>query len=790
MIYNKNLRIAHYLIFATLFLSTISFAQNRDVPTLQMPYVQLNVNQNYLMGSGLDSNRPLAAFDAYLGEGPYTITTTSNGLDHYFTIIGNSIFLKQNLTEQDFINFSKSCAVLDSESHQLNCTLTITNDHSQAQLPIIIYRGLRAYSIDELISARAGSDNIIHQDQPYYLEISATPNDFTTKRSIVDLHHYFTSPSQQEAFTLDASNVSSTGSCAVKYITAINHSSCAQNLFSIENSQLTAEGLQTGIYQINVRASENTESAYQTFYLNVNASNPSLASWQKGAVASTNVIGSFPSIYVYSSQDPDKGGDWASDYRDYAKDLGKINQQYFQQKPIKTVFVEMISMMYANDAKTWPLVEKTNPLRAITSDGITNNRPTLDTWMNDLLQPFAEQHVGVTLNYTFSQALRASFLTLNEKQQNILAAKMVEPILRYPLDGLAMDLEGGFNQANAAVLYKKIADRLAYEGKWFNFYYFGDIFKPNMIAAFGPLGVANISTYDVGQYRAPQNSSSALPASKSYTETGFTTTQAAQMYYGFQQDASCSAVNNGGLYQPVSYCNLSVNDSVSENHRRFNDSYHQVSSHDAIIYFNGKYQLTLPIAASATEWNAVEIWNPDFTPAIFKTGRVMTKKEACQTIDHNFFLQYAQDLENPTSVAYHQLQSCLLNDVLVDGEAMQLFSHCGTVPYAQCILISSLPSSDMGQQGIKRATIPGYLHNNIAIYEDTRAYEVGNSFFAMENSNTAPAGAFSDAAAPNTAVQEPWTMGLNIADNKDPYYNPEMVNQLWQNIANEVQLTD
>ena len=58
----------------------------------------------------------------------------------------------------------------------------------------------------------------------------------------------------------------------------------------------------------------------------------------------------------------------------------------------------------------------------------------------------------------------------------------------YKIDGLAMDLEGGLRKPVTAVLFKKVADRLAYHGKWFTFFYFSNGFTPVTSATFGPLG--------------------------------------------------------------------------------------------------------------------------------------------------------------------------------------------------------------------------------------------------------------------------------------------------------------
>lgn len=759
---------------------------------LLLPYATINAGADYL-----SDFYSLANFANYLPGTHYTLSGDTNLLPYVY-VKDNQLMLSENITMETLPTFSKSCSILNEDPDTLLCQLTVASDQNQTgTLPVILNYGLRAKTIEEIIAARV-QGNIVNISQPYYYEISATPNDFSqSSTSVVDLNNYFTAPDNKITFTLDATHIAGVHApCPIKLISNVNQTVCANtDSFSIDpvSGNLSAKNLQAGIYQINIHAQRLidtvTEHAWQTFYINVQINNPTLAEWKTGAVASTNVLGSFPSIYVYSAKDPQKDSDWASDYQAYADDLGTINSTYLTKDPIKTVFVEMISILYANGSPNWPLQPNPNPVDQITLNGIINNRPTMASWINDLIAPFQSQSVGITLNYTFDNHVKADLLSFNNQQQDILAETMIAPIIQYNLDGIAMDLEGGFHQPAAAALFKKIADRLAYHGKWFSFYYFGDIFKPNMFAAFGPLGIANISTYDVGQYRAPETNTDVIPATLSYEWGGFTQDQALTFYTNLGLDQSCTTINNAGYYSPVSYCNLSTNDSYSENNRRFQDNYHQISTHDAVIYFNGKYQLALPLADSATEWSAVEIWNPDFTPTIFKTGRILTTT-TCAQIDNRFLINNEYDLKNnPTSDAYKTLEICLLADAshqVVTGLPMQAFSPCGpNTPYAQCILVSSLPgSASIQKPAVVRSTIIDYVRNNISVYQDTnQAHATGYSIFALENAWTAPAGAFGLSSAANITVQEPWYIGYHFPNNPDPYFNQEDISILWQGFA-------
>lgn len=789
----KGLAVHSKLIRSTYFISVMLAAKVLfATSTLLLPYASIHAGADYL-----SDFHSLANFENYLPGTHYSLSGNS-ALLPYVYVKNNQLMLSDNIALETKPTFSKSCSVLNNNPDELLCNLTVTSDQNQiGTLPVILNYGLRAKTIEEIIAARV-QGNIVNATQPYYFEISATPNDFSQNSiPVVDLNNYFTAPDNKITFTLDATYIAGKQApCPIKVISGVNQAVCANtDDFSIDptSGYFNAKNLHPGIYQINIHAQRPinslTEHAWQTFYLNVQVNNPTLADWKAGAVAATNVLGSFPSIYVYSAKDPQKNPDWASDYQDYANDLGNINSTYLTKHPIKTALVEIISMLYPNGSPNWPLKPNPNPENQITNLGIVNNRSTMASWINALIAPFQSQGVGVTLNYTFDNHVKADFLSFNRRQQDILADAMVAPIIQYNLDGIAMDLEGGFNQPAAAEIFKKIADRLAYHGKWFSFYYFGDIFKPNMFAAFGPLGIANISTYDVGQYRAPETDSDALPATLSYEWGGFTPEQALTLYTNFSYDKSCTTINNAGYYSPISYCNLSINDSYSENNRRLKDNYHQISTHDAIIYFNGKYQLALPLADSATEWSAVEIWNPDFTPAIFKTGRILTTT-ACAVVDNTFFVKNAHDLAcNPASSAYKTLAACLLADAahqVVSGLSMQAFSSCGSnIPYAQCILVSSLPGSALiGQPGVLRSTTLDYVRNNIIVYQDTnQAHAAGYSIFALENAWTAPAGAFGQSNAANITVQEPWYIGYHFPNNPDPYFNQADINMLWQSFA-------
>src|SRR3990167_5257044 len=176
--------------------SQISFAG--PATQILLPYAQINIEEDYL------ASRPaLASFANYLPGKSYTLSG-DNQLIAYFEIKDAQLFLNRNMTKDAFASFAKSCSVLDNDNNKLLCNVAVTSDQGQSgQLPIILYNGLRAKTIDELISARV-KDNQVNHSAPYFLEISATANDFQKNAtSIVNLHNYFAG-SDGASFTLDA----------------------------------------------------------------------------------------------------------------------------------------------------------------------------------------------------------------------------------------------------------------------------------------------------------------------------------------------------------------------------------------------------------------------------------------------------------------------------------------------------------------------------------------------------------------------------------------------------------
>ena len=109
------------------------------------------------------------------------------------------MFQQTPLTESGFaaLSTSQGCSILDGDKNKVACNLTVSANGglngSTGNLPIILYRGLRAYNVAEMIrdlpaydrvAARLNrwdkDNSVVNKSQPYYMEISTTPSDFNT----------------------------------------------------------------------------------------------------------------------------------------------------------------------------------------------------------------------------------------------------------------------------------------------------------------------------------------------------------------------------------------------------------------------------------------------------------------------------------------------------------------------------------------------------------------------------------------------------------------------------------
>jgi hypothetical protein len=134
------------------------------------------------------------------------------------------------------------------------------------------------------------------------------------------------------------------------------------------------------------------------------------------------------------------------------------------------------------------------------------------------------------------------------------------------------------------------------------------------------------------------------------------------------------------------------------------------------------------------------------------------------------------------------------------GIQFQIWDRCGNdasgnpIPYAQCLKVSNLPSS-LSSGTIGHPTVLDYVGQNLSVYCKTNPnHYVGYSIFALENTGTAPQGAFGGGPAIiddsgnctqgcNIAVQEPWYIGYESPTFYDPYVSTSNSDNIWKNLG-------
>ncbi|MDF1758966.1 MAG: hypothetical protein P1U40_00345 [Coxiellaceae bacterium] len=477
-----------------------------------------------------------------------------------------------------------------------------------------------------------------------------------------------------------STNIEPTGKDAIRLITAINamHYNFSKPVgvntgdfylvpITHDNKFLAAicysgNSFSAGIYQINIKAQGQTsgindpgEIAFATFYLNVNSGNPSLAEWHndKYPSAKTNIFnndygqGPHPIIGAYTYSNTDAGNDinnFLNTYENYAKDLAKINENRTQ--PINTIFAQIMGIQYSlpnennptaylSSSSYWPVCQdpaansascsgmNNDPTQNLKADWVNFDQPTLSTWLPKLSTALGE--TGLTNNLAFTNAVKADFSSYNPTQQMIVADKIVSTLnmQNVNIDGITLDLEGGFNSPGAVDFYKAVADRLAFQGKFFGIYYFSTMFTPDVIASFGPLGQALISGYDISSYRVTPSSK----APNSINTYGNWQGQEKYLTNAYQNSISCSSAITTP-YRNKSWCNINSNGAYAEGYRLWNSSFSNsywscagassavtalCTPAKAFATLNGKFQIVMAVSQSSTLWSAIELFNPDLT---------------------------------------------------------------------------------------------------------------------------------------------------------------------------------
>ncbi|MDF1796961.1 MAG: hypothetical protein P1U63_10535 [Coxiellaceae bacterium] len=565
--------------------------------------------------------------------------------------------------------------------------------------------------------------------------------------------------------------------------------------------------MEKGIYQINIRARGQTsgsfdpgEAAHATIYMNVHEDNPSLSDWRANAnkptAAKTNLFnndygkGESPIIGAYTYSNTDASNDmvqFLQTYSDYAEVLSTVNGS--RSTPVNTLLAEIMNVQYSRpnssdnpiaymDGNTyWPICAGApssnatcggydpDPTQNINPGWINFDQPTLSTWLPSLTSSVNAKGIEVTNNLAFDNGPKNDFSSYNPTQRQIVADKITNTInvSGAKLNGITLDLEGGFNSSGATDFYKAVSDRLAFQGKYFGIYYFSTMFRPEVIAAFGPVGQALVSGYDISSYRVTPQSK----APNSVNTYGGWEGQEATLTQAYRDSIACSSAVNTP-YRNKSWCNINTNAAYAESYRLWNSGFAN-TTWNCVDYpefctpakvfttLNGKFQVVMPVSQSSTLWSAIEIFNPDFTQFTAKpnTGQCNVNQapqggqptfcqpeqqgfiiansvdpsvkpssanpwqyggnNACSDIDNNWLktnnaaLQAASP-NTDQKTFQQQLAACIFQDKIINlngiKTSIQSYQPCGklpttgeTIPYNQCIIISALPGNVSASSG-------------------------------------------------------------------------------------------
>lgn len=503
---------------------------------------------------------------------------------------------------------------------------------------------------------------------------------------------------------------------------------------------------------------------------------------------------------------------------------------------------------------------------------------SIDTWVPMTASLFTDgtPKTGLILNYSVGNNLANTVSTLNTLEANAMAEQMVWPALMpwnqtgaqnadgtwawntnsqqqistNGLDGIAMDPEKGFDNADFSEVLKLTTDKLAYSGKSLSYFYFGSSFTPSMMNALGPLGAALFSTYDTS-LRAPESAATA-PATQApstvtvpnYTDT-YNAGIASALYQIFNYyDYTCSDwgsfdaktgkiwSSNGNKNASISWCTSSVIDAtwgvIREVYDTFGSSLPSPAS--SIEMLNTNIMPTLPVAASATQSEALELWNPDFSipyqvlgseivPAqqtfkVWQQGLAMTNFAPAnmdlQTVPTQSCMKDGAPCLNPSdatgtlaltfdptqsacaaltnanldSASEQAMDACLFGAVPIAGTdstfAVQTYKPCGSgIPLSQCIEIHPMEIPD-GSGGYRLATQEDYINADSQVFLQDPALKArlaGFSAFALENFDAAPADCYDPPAnaGSNIACSDPWYIGYDYSF-PGQHYAPDFSN--------------
>lgn len=494
---------------------------------------------------------------------------------------------------------------------------------------------------------------------------------------------------------------------------------------------LYASGLCAGEYQINIKATQGQNVAFTSFYVNVNSANPSIQSWWKGAAPVSNLFSAshqhLSPIYTYPGHGRSPGGHYNTgmplfikDQTMYANALSYVNQHILKNNAVNVVMpsVAMLQLgtLYVQSIKAspnWPMNKSipgcqtataADPRLCITATGVetsyqsdlqlypTAGFPPSSGWWRPVEQAYANSTpaVHVAGDYGFDKGLKAALPSFTPKQAAYLAAVMINIDKSSGLVGSSLDPETGFTGHNVLQVLSRMSDMFFYQGLWLGYYEFARDFSPGQVDALSPAGMPFFSVYDATGSRPPLQSTKNNPHTFPFVGAtgygqGWSLSNANVLYQDVYVAAAtipsgltqnCVAQSNtkhpDGIYTAVSWCSISANGVASGN---YNNLYSPISTGvnmahspmQGIQDFNGHYTAIMPLGGSATAWDYVEIWNPDFSkgsgPTVMMNYSACTGKTGGDAITNFWLEKHETELLQKSSKDYEHLAACLFNNI-------------------------------------------------------------------------------------------------------------------------------
>ena len=458
-------------------------------------------------------------------------------------------------------------------------------------------------------------------------------------------------------FTISGSTLSGKNLCPGVYQINIK----AQNTANSADADYTT-------FYVNVNQDNPSLSAWQSSPYSAATTNVIGADFQSNTL--NRIYHTFSNMYMYvsSGRNPLYPTTMTYDFGQYEKDLNEANSTYHAHAYMVTP--DFTDIYFTNEIYTptniadsntwygfWPVSSNADPAAAIESpwesyastqaakeqsafgfdmlyvkysqtDTSIDSTVVTDEYpqnlavikaANDLFKDSSTHaiHTMIGIANDYIQ-FDNQYYVFDPTQQQYFAHYLTDAAVSSDAAGIALDYEPAKTAYTAADLYKKIADTLAYQGKAFSYFAGSYAMKAPAVKALGPLGIFNISTYDLGTSRGV-NGTAAPEGNLNYKTLGDTNFDKLQS--AFVNDKICTT---GSDYESVGACNEGYNQAALGNNSTWTNVLINSTTGEgpypgpknATSLFNFHYQLILPVARTASMFSGQEIWNPNVTGGV------------------------------------------------------------------------------------------------------------------------------------------------------------------------------